>query len=97
MSLVMRARALRRGEHSSAHHSTGTAAPPPPAPDALPARPRLDPTAVLERAAFLEFCEGLLRSEADARALAEAGFPSWEALALRLAETNEIERTAAHG
>jgi hypothetical protein len=38
----------------------------------------------LERAAILEFCEGLPRQEADARALSEAGFGSWEELAIAL-------------
>ena len=38
------------------------------------------PHDVLERAAILEFCEGLPREEADALALAEFGSPSWEAL-----------------
>ena len=36
---------------------------------------------VLERAAFLEFCEGLDRSSADRQALREFGFHSWDALA----------------
>ena len=36
---------------------------------------------VLERAAFLEFCEGLDRSLADSQALGEFGFHSWDALA----------------
>ena len=40
------------------------------------------PYVVLERAAILEFCAGLPRKEADAIALAEFGFPSWEALSL---------------
>ena len=35
---------------------------------------------VLERAAFLEFCEGLDRASADRQALKEFGFDSWEAL-----------------
>ena len=43
-----------------------------------------DPMDVLERAAVLEFCEGLPRKRADAQALAEAGFASWEGLALAL-------------
>jgi hypothetical protein len=38
------------------------------------------PHDVLERAAILEFCEGLPRKEADAMALAEFGCISWEAL-----------------
>lgn len=50
------------------------------------ARAHLDPADVFERAAFLEFCEGLPRVEADARALGEAGFATWEALALAIAE-----------
>jgi len=36
---------------------------------------------VLERAAFLEFCEGLDRASADRQALREFGFHSWDALA----------------
>jgi hypothetical protein len=36
---------------------------------------------VLERAAFLEFCEGLDRLSADCQALHEFGFDSWDALA----------------
>jgi hypothetical protein len=36
---------------------------------------------VLERAAFLEFCEGLDRPSADSQALHEFGFDSWNALA----------------
>ena len=36
---------------------------------------------VLERAAFLEFCEGLDRPSADSQALREFGFHSWDALA----------------
>lgn len=39
---------------------------------------------VLERAAILEFCEGLNRGEADAIALGEHGYESWQALALAL-------------
>lgn len=39
------------------------------------------PHDVLERAAFLEFCEGLDRAAADEMALGEFGFTSWEALA----------------
>jgi len=35
---------------------------------------------VLERAAILEFCEGLTRGDADALALAEFGYASWESL-----------------
>jgi hypothetical protein len=35
---------------------------------------------VLERAAILEFCEGLSRKEADTRALTEFDLTSWEAL-----------------
>ena len=35
---------------------------------------------VLERAAFLEFCEGLDRASADAQALHEFGFDSWDAV-----------------
>jgi hypothetical protein len=38
------------------------------------------PHDVLERAAFLEFCEGLTRKEADALALAEFNCTSWEDL-----------------
>ena len=38
------------------------------------------PHDVLERAAILEFCEGLLRKDADALALAEFGCASWEGL-----------------
>lgn len=37
-------------------------------------------TDVLERSAYLEFCEGLGRKAADSLALAERGFPSWESL-----------------
>lgn len=36
---------------------------------------------VLERAAFLEFCEGLDRTSADRQALREFGLDSWDALA----------------
>ena len=36
---------------------------------------------VLERAAFLEFCEGMEREQADAMALGEFGYTSWEELA----------------
>ena len=35
---------------------------------------------ILERAAILEFCNGLQRTDADARALREFGFASWEAV-----------------
>jgi hypothetical protein len=35
---------------------------------------------VLERAAILEFCEGLPRKEADVRAITEFDLTSWEAL-----------------
>lgn len=35
---------------------------------------------VLERSAFLEFCEGLNRTSADSQALGEFGFDSWEGL-----------------
>jgi len=35
---------------------------------------------VLERSAFLEFCEGLDRLSADFQALGEFGFDSWEGL-----------------
>lgn len=35
---------------------------------------------VLERAAFLEFCEGLDRAAADKQALTEFGFESWDSL-----------------
>lgn len=38
------------------------------------------PHDVVERAAILEFCEGLPRAEADALALAETGFSTWDAL-----------------
>lgn len=50
-------------------------------------RPTRGPSVVdvLERAAFLEFCEGLDRETADRLALAEHGFPSWEGLASVLA------------
>lgn len=41
---------------------------------------------VLERAAILEFCEGLNRDTADATALGEHGFESWQSLALALAQ-----------
>jgi len=36
---------------------------------------------VLERSAFLEFCEGLDRPSADRQALKEFGFENWDALA----------------
>jgi hypothetical protein len=39
-----------------------------------------DVTDVLERAAILEFSEGLPRGDADRLALGEAGFSSWAAL-----------------
>lgn len=46
-----------------------------------PAVPHVpDAEDVIERAAFLEFCEGLDRSTADAMALAEFGFQSWDEL-----------------
>jgi hypothetical protein len=38
------------------------------------------PHDILERAAILEFCAGLPRKEADALALAEFGYTSWEGL-----------------
>jgi hypothetical protein len=40
------------------------------------------PHDILERAAILEFCEGLPRREADALALAEFGLPAGEDLVL---------------
>ena len=43
-------------------------------------RGKVCPHDVLERAAILEFCEGLPRKEADTLALAEFGLTSWEAL-----------------
>ena len=44
------------------------------------------PHDILERAAMLEFSEGIDRNTADAIALGEHGFASWEALALAHAE-----------
>jgi hypothetical protein len=41
---------------------------------------------VLERAAILEFCEGLARKDADVQALAEFGCTCWEASVLLRAE-----------
>lgn len=35
---------------------------------------------VIERAAFLEYCEGLDRASADQQALHEFGFNSWDAV-----------------
>ena len=35
---------------------------------------------IFERAAMLEFCSGLQRANADAQALREFGFASWEAV-----------------
>jgi hypothetical protein len=37
---------------------------------------------IMERAAFLEFCEGLNREYADLRALNDCGFASWSELHL---------------
>jgi hypothetical protein len=50
-----------------------------------------DPSDVLERSALIEEGDGIERDEADARALAEAGFPSWPALALAHADRIEVE------
>jgi hypothetical protein len=50
-----------------------------------------DPSDVLERSALIEEGDGIGRDEADARALAEAGFPSWSALALTHADRIEVE------
>ena len=50
-----------------------------------------DPSDVIERAAMIEEGDGIERDEADARALAEAGFPSWSALALAHADRIEVE------
>ncbi len=49
------------------------------------------PADVLERSALIEEGDGIGRDEADARALAEVGFPSWSALALAHAERIEEE------
>jgi hypothetical protein len=59
-----------------------------PAPNeaALGSRKTVCPRDVLERAAILEFCEGLARKEADVQALAEFGCTSWEASLLLRAE-----------
>jgi hypothetical protein len=76
MSLVLRAREIQRNIKGY----VGSA----PAYGVGRASPLLDPADVLERAAILEFCEGLPRQQADARALSEAGFESWEELAIAL-------------
>jgi hypothetical protein len=59
-----------------------------PAPNeaALGSRKTVCPHDVLERAAILEFCEGLARKNADVQALAEFGCTSWEASVLLPAE-----------
>lgn len=57
-------------------------------------RPGLpDPVDILERAAILEFCEGLSRAEADARALAEVGL-SRAALTLLAEREDQSEARA---